>query len=525
MSKKWILTLVSALSATAYAGPAKPSIARATKDAGFTKKVQCKPASPARTSSQTALYMNTRTKEIVSKKEQWLGLDIECRLFDKIPGYPKAYRKFDGTMSYKSLGGPWSFDSWKEWDTWLEGMPPLDRAVIDAGIADRLKVFSWNFLTRTVAIHSYGIRKDAPMMWKDVNIMKVDVDAEVDARDGSDLVRYRVVIPVMFVKETPNGAWETRPGFETTVELSRRKATEPELKMDSVIVSEKRRLAAAKLASLPSVDIPAFATAADARAFVYKQLLEAPAPNLESALRRMSPDMTLSEDDINAAVAGQTTFKEQYCGRPVPKKDRPGFINKDDSSWVEINVSEAPTSTFKDGKRVPNGFVLNKLALGLVTGDRLAALKSYSYDLCSGTLPKASGSGQWKVGDRVEIKYIGSWQPGEIVAIVAGKLYVHDKRRDETKILRQEDIRDPQNADTAPTATPAAKAPEVTTKAPPSTASLPFAIGDRVEGNYGGRGKWYKGTIKDFNSAKDRAFVKYDDGTSEYLKFDQIRKQ
>ncbi|MBS1149069.1 MAG: Lamin-B receptor of domain [Myxococcaceae bacterium] len=512
-----VLALVAAT--TAFAQPAKPGVAQAIRDAKFAKGVTCIAADPGRSSNQSALYQNTRTKEIVSKKTFYFSQALECRVPGAIPGFPKAHRMFDGSASYSSLGGAWAFDTWFQWDSWLEGMPAPDKKAIALAIEDKAAVIRQYFLDEITHFYSYGLAPNARVLWKEPTVMKTDVEAVVDVKYGGDLLKKRMVFGVTFQRADASAPWKAMGGEPVQETLSQRTPTAEEFKtLLGWREQERRRVAAERLGSLPVVEIPAFANEADARAFVYKQLMTASAPELESSLRRLYDQP--NEDEIAAALAEQAAFKQQYCATPTPKSGRAGFINKDDSSWTEVGFSEVG-GAFKDGKRLTQ-LKLWKLDLGLLKGDKLAAQQSYSYDLCGNVLPRSSGGGEWKVGDRVEVRYTNKWVPGEITRFVTGKVMVRETQQKVEDLWPANDVREPKNPVVAEPAPVAAKEPVV--KAAPPPVVLPFAIGDRVEGNYSGRGRWFKGSIKGFNSAQDKAQIKYDDGTSEYLKFELIRK-
>lgn len=523
-STKALLGVALAWSSLAAAEPAKPTIEQAIRHANFKPGVSCKAASPGRVGSQSQLYQNTRTKEIVSKKEFWFEQALECRVPGAIPGFPKARRMFDGSASFHSLGGAWTFDGWHEWDTWLEGMPPPDTAAVEKAIEDRLAVIDWNFLTRTTQIYSYGLRPKAEVLWRDTTVMKTQVEAVVDAWDGGDLVKQRVVIDVQFRRDDPSAPWKAFPGDRHPTELSRRRPSDEEAKqLVSVIVQEKQRAAEARLAVLPKVEVPAFETARDAQLFVYQVLLKAPRDEAEASLRRLAS--TVNEEELAAALKGQAQFKEEYCPAATFKTDNPaGVENKLGSSWTSIKVGQEG-GELKNGVTVNQQWKLRELRLGLLTGDKLKALKSFTFDLCSGTLPTPSG-GTWKGGDWLDAKNGSQWYSGELTQVAAGGGWVKktEGQHSTTTWHSLDQLREA----TAPRPAAVAEAaplPAPTVKAAPVELPLPFAIGDRVEGNPPHNARWFPGTVAGFNSARTKVQIKYDDKTSDYLPFDKVRKR
>lgn len=511
-------------SSMALAQPAKPSMAAAVRAAGFKPGVTCKAAKPARVGSQSQLYQNTRTKEIISKKEYWFAQAIECRSPDVIAGFPKAHRMFDGSVNFHSTGGSWTFDSWHEWDMWLEGMPPPDTAAVAKAIEDRFTVLDWNFLKRTAKIYSYGMRPKAPVLWRDVNIMKTELQTVVDVWDGPDLVKQDVIVDVQFRRDSPTSPWKAYAGDRHPTELSRRTPSEEEAKtLVSVLYLEERRIAAERLAVLPKVEVPAFAKARDAQLFLYKVLLESPPDEVESYLRRMY--LTINEADLAATLAGLPQFRKEYCPVAKPKKDNDyGFENKLESSWTSIKVGEEG-GELKNGVKVNQQWKLYELKLGLLKGERLATMKSFDFDLCSGTLPTPSG-GVWKAGDRLDARSGSTWYTGEIDRVAAGGAWVVKDNGRYAATVTWHSLDQLRDATTAapPKAAPVEAAPAPVVKAAPVAAPPPFAVGDRVEGNPPYNAKWFPGTVIGFNSAGTKVQIKFDDKTKDYLPFDKVRK-
>jgi hypothetical protein len=508
---------------SAFAEPPRPTIAQAIRDAKFKPGVTCKAASPGRVGSQSQLYQNTRTKEIVSKKEFWFSQALECRLPAAVPGFPRAHRMFDGSANFHSLGGAWTFDSWHEWDHWIEGMPPPDTAAVAKAVEDKLAILDWNFLTRTTQIYSYGLRPKAKVLWRDTTIMKTEVEAVVDAWDGGDLVKQTVVVDVNFRRDDPSAPWKAYPGTMHPVEISRRTPTAEEAKtLVSVIVQEKQKAAEAKLASLPKVEVPVFEKARDAQLFIYKVLLESPPPEAESYLRRLYS--TINEEDLAATIAGLPQFKQEYCPSPTFKTDRDGVENKLGSSWTSIKVGKEG-GELKNGVRVNEQWKLHELKVGLLKGEKLAALKSFDFDLCSGTLPNPSG-GVWKAGDRVDAKSGSQWYSGPISSVAAGGAWVTKDNGRYAAVDTWHSLDQLREATTPAPAAPVAVEPKPAPApvAKPVEAPPPFAIGDRVEGNPPYNARWFPGTVAGFNSARTRVQIKFDDKTTDYLPFDRVRK-
>ncbi len=526
--KKHIAALVPVIvlfSGAVQAQPAgKPNMAAIMKGGHFGSGTTCK-----------IIGKDNIVKERVIGGYEWrYSVPIECRTTEKIAGFPQAKRLFDGSANFSSLGGPWTWSRFNPWDRWLEGMPKPDVNALKQAIdADKSAVVRSAFLNEITAFHVYGIQPKARVLWNEPTTLKTNVEIVADFKQpGQELVKKKMVFEVLFKREGTGGPWQvasskTRP--EDEQELERRKVPNDEWRaLLPVMVKEAEKAAETRLATLPKVEVPPLDTARDAQRLVYKVLRESSREELEAWLRalyagsrRMQGSTVLlnadTEKELNDVLdktfGANTTFKEQYCSNPMPKADNDyGFENKDRSAWSGIRVV-AEGGTFQDGKEVGKQWRVSELKLSLAQGKPLERLRSWSTDLCAVSLPKASG-GTWQTGDRVEAKRYNDWVKGELVEIKDQKALIkYDMgSKDWHKPTELREPGAPAAADATDKSTePAADAPS-------------FAVGDRVEGNYNGKGRWYKGTIKDFNSEKDKARVHYDDGTSEWLTFDRIRR-
>lgn len=134
---------------------------------------------------------------------------------------------------------------------------------------------------------------------------------------------------------------------------------------------------------------------------------------------------------LDAALKGPSKYRDQYCEIPMMKPDERSTINnKAKSFWTRLGIVEQG-----------NELKLSSVQVGMVKGDRLAELQALK-DPCPKPLtaaqralsvPKADGSGVWKIGDRVQCRYKGRNRtyPGKIADIKGNQLFVEYDDGDE----------------------------------------------------------------------------------------------
>jgi DUF971 family protein len=117
-------------------------------------------------------------------------------------------------------------------------------------------------------------------------------------------------------------------------------------------------------------------------------------------------------------------------------------------------------------------------------------------------------------GDKVEGNYRGKgkWYPGKIDRIRADGSFDIDYDDGEHEVrVSAENVRRPGAAPVIADANQSSSEPSPV----PVVADPPFREGDKVEGNYHGKGKWYPATVKAVSS-KGKLNLSYDDGTKEH---------
>jgi hypothetical protein len=139
------------------------------------------------------------------------------------------------------------------------------------------------------------------------------------------------------------------------------------------------------------------------------------------------------KSNIQLAVGGESKFKDQYCKEPLLKESG-SYYNKTKSSWSRITAVPGPHK-WVEGKKVFTTYKLSDLSVSMLKGDALARMKSITKDSCPRELtaaekalkvPKADGSGSWKIGDKVQCRWKGRRRtfPGTIAGIKGTKIFI-----------------------------------------------------------------------------------------------------
>ncbi|MCK5796590.1 MAG: hypothetical protein KAI47_05380 [Deltaproteobacteria bacterium] len=389
---------------------------------------------------------------------------MECTLKGGVKGKPKIKRVSDGYIEYLKSGRRYTFSRWYPWTTWYIGLPPPKAKVV-------LKLVKENKLSFLGRSYDHGqIVSDLETVkladkprwtWKNPNELTVSVVGTYHRKKGGSEVAHMAHLKwVTLARDNMKAAWKykgsskTRKASDEKV-LSVKKYSDAEYKkLKTIKEKAEDDTARAHLATLPKVEVPNFKTSDELVAFIWKMLRTATPKQLEAYLRKVySPwhfvkGSTVAlrdepEKKMNAVIAraltGPSKFKDQYCTAPL-KKERGSYWNKDKSTWARIATVPGP-GKWVNGRKVPGTYKLSDLTVAILSGDKLARMNSYKKDKCPRKItaaekalgvPKADGSGQWKIGDKVRCRYKGRkrWYSGKIDKINGTKIFIKYKDGD-----------------------------------------------------------------------------------------------
>ncbi|MCB9224472.1 MAG: agenet domain-containing protein [Crocinitomicaceae bacterium] len=114
----------------------------------------------------------------------------------------------------------------------------------------------------------------------------------------------------------------------------------------------------------------------------------------------------------------------------------------------------------------------------------------------------------FKLNDKVEVLYQGKWYPAQVIEINDGKYKVHYDGYESSwdEFVGNDRIRAVEKEETVY-----------------NGQNYAYAIDDAIEGNWQGKGTWYKGKIAEKKEGKYR--IQYKDGASEWTTEEFIRKE
>ncbi len=498
------LTLIVAASLS-WGLPPRPTVARAVKDAQLGGS--CKEYSPRSEGSGTALFMNTRTKEVFSATENSVVIYLECRRPAKLAGYPKAVRVSQGWASYSSIGGAWRYQSWIDDESWLEGMPPLDSKTL--ALAD-------DYAAYMPAPHDvskvlrHEPAKGATHRWVNEDAVQIVYESEYEGGVGGtgDITIWRRDTQVSFTRDSMKSPWAVGTRLSGSKAIGTRPRAPGEV-TTSIVEQAAQARAAKRLAELPQVEVPAFASARELQNFVYKVLVSEPPDRAEAYLRRLQAK--LDEEQLKVMLSKQAGFKDTYCPNPLYDAKMHRFMNKTRSSFTRIAAADTGTQ-YKEGQKVAT-WKLGAVELGVVTGPALAKLKSYSGDLCDVGVTLTTGE-RVRLGDAIEVRFGDTWYEGTLADVKNGVITVNTGKfgEEQTQLDR---LRLPGTApvEPPPEAKPASPATTPTATSTPAVAAPQFQVGQRIEGQWRRGSTWYPGTISGVTGGTYS--IAYDDGGKE----------
>ncbi|MBU1536530.1 hypothetical protein KKF84_14490 [Myxococcota bacterium] len=437
-------TLFLALLLVPARGEAKPSLRRVMKDMGYKDLISCK--------------FKSGGKLTQKRLRVWYTRQVECKRKGGIPGKPRIKKMTDGYVEYLLAGRRYVFSSWVHWTTWYIGLPPPSATVVlNLVRANKLSFLGRSFDHGNIVSDLSNLKMAAKpnWTWSSPNRVTVSVVGNYRWKKGGYTVENVQHLKwVTLIRDTLKSPWryqgtsKTRRSADRKVLSEKKYSPEEYNAMKSIKEKAEASSARAHLSSLPAVTIPIFRSGEELVKYTYRMLRTATPKQMEAYLRQVySPwyfvkgstvvmhsegEKTMNKN-ITWALKGASKFKDQYCAVPV-LRERGSYWNKDKSSWTRIVAVPGP-GKWVNGKKVPGTYKLSDLQVSIVRGDKLARMNSYTRDMCPRPLSaaakalrvrKASGSGYWKIGDKVSCAYKGRrrYYSGKVTQISGSKLFI-----------------------------------------------------------------------------------------------------
>lgn len=462
--------------------------------------------------------------------------------------YPGVTYIYHGSVKYQKSGSGYTFNNWLVGDGHYEGIPnPSESEVLEI-ISKNLPAYLASDYNDVVGdLSEVKIHSNPEWYWGDLNRVSVNtVVTFTEMVSYTDVEKRRVVKNITLFRSADginydaeaelltNGKWlplttgmVTRVSFET---LERRTLSEEELaNTRSLAEIDMEKEAQRTVASLPPIDIPEFNSANHVIQYTHELLIEGDKNKVKAYLYKMLASFYFEEwsevvlnrkgeDLVNGVLANLEHYKVVFCKHPSIKHQQDGMIQFYDRSKYRFNRIAVEEN---DGK-----WKVTAIEYGVpgTSTDEFASLKNAGEQNCGDAIDTSAPVAleKYSIGDKVQAQINGQWYNGEVNKI--------DNVMDDRYFVKFENINS--KWITADIMRPWDGAIEDTPSGDDQNTTIndkddskndgEFKVGDRVEGNWQGKGSWYRGTIK--AKVGKRYLIHYDDGDTETTTVDKIRK-
>jgi hypothetical protein len=334
-----------------------------------------------------------------------------------IPEFPNAKLEIVGIASYSILGGRYPFRKFLVAENRYIGIPTPSAAAIVAMVKKDLPGFLGFHYNRIVGeVQPITLAADPKWYWHTPNSVSMMVTAAFSEKvSDTELEKKKMTFEVRLYRDAIKKPWKSF-GSSSKTEVSLGKMTRDAdalAAMKTLDVIDAERVAKARLATLPAVQIPAFKTDLELFAWLHKTLREGGAGKTEAVLRRMlapqlfrkGSDVLLDDtgermvqDTVQKAFKGKSTYAEQYGAEPNIESYSANeivFINADGKHRSSISLEPAGGS-WQNGVKTGQSLKIKQINIGLNTNaDEIARLRSLPPATRFALPPGSKSFAQW----------------------------------------------------------------------------------------------------------------------------------
>lgn len=458
--------------------------------------------------------------------EKYYERTTESKWKTTVPG---IYRWERVDNRYDFTGGSWSFTRSYFGGSWYDGIPnPTEKEIIALLETSRV-----GYQGAVMERPMFKLSENPKWNWHTFNSVEFNLDVTYLTKISySEVAKIRTTIPVRIYRDCGGGQYNPNaeeifrnspwlnvqmshfPSTDKDVRLEVRKLSEAQInslmnmeEMDEAIANENRKKAW-------NYTVPAFSSDQDAIMFVHKIMWEGNKDQIEWMAYTLF-DKYYFEDTHRTLMnaSGKQLLENMlkiapdymylYCEFPEIKHQQTNmlqFYDREQESFGRIAVTPSGDS-----------YLINALDCLFEPGsDKIERCKTAGITGC-GTQPEATtpvSIPTFSIGDPVTVNWNGQGKD-----FYTGKIVKQDPYDANRYFVEFDDI---QSAWINASFIQARGAQT-------AKASGDFEVGQRIQGNWKGQGRWYPGKIAEIDKNSGKYLVRYDDGdqewtTKEYLK-------
>lgn len=269
--------------------------------------------------------------------ETWYIRTFEAKYATELPDVKKITRL---EYKYKKNGGSWLFDRFFVVESVYEGMPnPKLDDFLPLLQADMKKYYAGSYTDIVGEPSPIQLADEPKWVWNDMKSVEFNTVARYKRFVSYDEVQDQEVIHrVKLYSDEIKGPWLrficSKGEFKILGTEKLTGAALEEANRNKFVILNAEKQAKARLASLPKVDIPDFASASELIYHTHEMVRTASDGELESyLLQTLSPEwfepgtivLTFHDEKklkgiISARNEGKITYAEQYCAAPITKE-------------------------------------------------------------------------------------------------------------------------------------------------------------------------------------------------------------
>jgi hypothetical protein len=383
--KKTIVILLAMLGGVAAA---QPSDSQVKKDMSGGAVLSVKLSSvPGRVqgNTDTMNYEYVRGVEILSKTD-----------------YPGIKMKTVGTAVYQRVGkGKFAYWKFRTLEQTYEGIPNPKQDEIEKVLdTDRASVFGDGLGGLITKVRKPPVLAKEPLWtWHTPNSVSFQMVGEIEMpTSNTEIETFEQQVEIRLYRDDMKLPWKSfMASHGEKKSLGVTKYSDDEVRnMPRLRAQIADGASKAKLAKLPKVDVPDFASHDELATYLHQILREGPRDKAEAVIRQLlaprfyQPGTSMLSDEaertlqsnLDKAFGDKSSYAQQYCAKPVTEnrgaKNRTYFMGVREDLITSLATTLAGGG-YKDGVKVGERRVIEELAVRTKTdADTLAWLSSFS---------------------------------------------------------------------------------------------------------------------------------------------------